>query len=349
MSKAPIGLHHDHIDGSRAVYGIITDLYTLAEKPFPFLKEDGSPDKDAWLRYFNDPQEDIVEKFATITGVLQSAEALKMLGFAYANHRADEGVIYAEAKFAPQYLTLGGLTMEEAAKALIEGLRDGETSNMIRIHPVLCIGRETNRGTGIDIAKIALEYDGEVAIDLVCDEAAHPPEKHLEAYRLTKGTKVRRDCHAGEWVAKEPDATYRQRLLKNVRTAVRMLEVDGLGHAIPLADDPELVKEVVDRGIRVSWCPMSNIATGGIQDVRDLKIDALLDAGVIGTINPDDDLFMPDVHEVRAICQEKYDFSQKHRDLLFANQFRGAFSEYARKTFSQLRSVIPPPSIPPRV
>ena len=76
------GLLHDHIDGSIAVMDVIGDLYTLAKKEFPF------PSVKAWLDYFQDPQENIVEKFGTITGVVQSREALEMLGYSYGKRRA---------------------------------------------------------------------------------------------------------------------------------------------------------------------------------------------------------------------------------------------------------------------
>lgn len=332
MGSDVMGVHHDHVDGSRAVYDIIEDLYALADKEFPFQ------DKDAWLAYFTDPQTDIVEKFGTVTGVLQSAESLRTLGAAYAAHRAQEGIAYVEAKFAPQYHVGDGLTMAEATAALIEGFRRGESQHLIVVHPVVCIGREASESVGMEIARIALEYDGEVSLDLVCDEANHPPEKHLAAYRLTKDTNVKRDCHAGEWVA--PGPGYRDRLRRNVRTAVELLEVDGLGHAIPLIDDPELVRMVVDRGIRVSWCPMSNIVCGAITDVRELRIDELLDAGVVGTINPDDDLFMPTAQEAMDACIEAYGFSEEQRVKLTAAQFTAAFSKDVRPASSMIGEIV---------
>ena len=324
MKPNPKGLHHDHIDGSAAVADVILDLYRLAGREFPF------PSLEDWRAFFKDPQQGIVGKFATVTGVMQSREALATVGYAYGKRRASEGFRYLEAKFAPQYHARGGLTMKQAADAMILGLRRAESEFGIRIVPQLCIGREADPGTGVEVARVALEYDGEAVLDLACDEAGHPPEKHLPAYRLTFGSKVRRDCHAGEWVAREPAATYRRRLLENVRTAVHVLKCDGIGHAIPLADDPELVRYLAGNGIRVAGNPLSNKNCGLIADVSELKIGELLDAGVIYTLNPDDDLFLPAMPEVLEACEAACGFTPEQARALEENVFRGALALDAR-------------------
>ena len=317
------GLLHDHIDGSAALVGVIEDLYRLAGRPFPF------PSIGAWRSFFQDPYEDIVKRFATVTGVLQSAESLRLVGRAYGRHRAAEGYRYVEAKFAPQYHVFGGLSLDEAARAMYDGLKQAEKECGIIILPVLCIGREASPGTGVRIARICLDYGGEVAMDLACDEAGHPPEKHLPAFRVTCGTCVKRDCHAGEWVAREPAATYRQRLLANVRTAARVLKADGIGHAIPLADDPELVAYVADQGIRITGCPASYVRSGLIADPRELRIDELLDRDVIYTLNADDDLFLPPMDQVIADADRAYGFTADQAAKFERNVWLGAFARPA--------------------
>ncbi len=327
------GLHHDHIDGSVALVGIIGELYQLAGVPFPF------PSIEAWRDFFRDPWEDIVKRFSTVTSVMQSAEALRRAGYAYGCHRADEGYLYVEAKFAPQYHVFGGLSLAQAVAAMYDGLKKAEGERGIRILPQVCIGREASPELGVEIAKVVLGYEGEIALDLACDEAGHPPEKHLPAFRLTWGTPVRRDCHAGEWVAREPEATYRQRLLRNVRTAVFDLRCHGIGHAIPLADDPMLVDYVAATGVRVAGCPASYLRGGLIPDIRALRIDELLARGVIYTLNADDDLFLPPMTEVVEVCQQAYGFTADERRKLETNVWRGAFAPDAAKYVLQPAAV----------
>lgn len=313
------GLLHDHIDGSSVVADILPALYAQAKKKYPFgAKED-------ILEFFKNPHIDIVKRFSVITDVLQTRESLEILGFNYVKRRAKEGYSYIEGKFAPQYHTKRGLTMRGATDAIVQGIRFGEKEFGISVMPVICIGREADENTGIEIAKIAVEYDGEIALDLVCDEANHPPEKHFKAYALTFGTNVKRDCHAGEWVLSEPKETYNMRLSKNIHTAIFDLQCHGIGHAIPLGSDKELMRIVLGEGIRVAGCPLSNLRSGLIESVRDLHIDRLLDAGVVYTMNSDDDLFLPSMEEVTAECDAEYNFSETQVKKLEENVFRGAF------------------------
>ncbi|MBU4421628.1 hypothetical protein L6259_03025 [Candidatus Parcubacteria bacterium] len=318
------GLLHDHIDGCAVLVQKICEFYKLANMPFPFSSI------EAWIDFFQNPQEDIIKRFSTINNVLQTAEALEELGYAYGKYRAEQGYVYVEAKFAPQYHTHGGLSMRQATEAMRAGLSKAEKKYSIRILPQICIGRETDAETGIEIAKICLDYGGEVVMDLACDEANHPPEKHLAAYKLTYKTCVRRDCHTGEWVLPEPKKTYRRRLLQNIRTAVYKLKADGISHAIPLVDDPRLVAYMADNGIRLSGCPAAYRHAGLIKDIEELKIPELLDAGIIYTLNTDDDLFLPPMPEVIASCQ-KIGLTKAHWEKIAGNVWKGAFAPDAKR------------------
>lgn len=326
MTPKITGLHHDHIDGSAAVLDVLDDLYALSGKDPRF------PTADALRAFFGNPHEDIVQRFAAVTSLMQTEETLALAGYAYGRRRSREGYRYVEARFAPQYHVFGGLTLQKAADAMCRGLWKAQAEFGIRILPMLAIGREAAPEVGVDVARIALGYDGEVALDLACDEAAHPPEKHLPAYQLTFGTNVRRDCHAGEWVAKTPSDTYRQRLLANVRTAIETLRVDGIGHGIPLPDDADLVDRVAGEGIRVSGCPLSNVVCKCIGDVRELRIDELLDRGVIYSLNADDDLFLPTMDDVIRVCGDAYGFSPAQWEQLDRNVWRGAFAHDVRQS-----------------
>lgn len=319
------GLLHDHIDGSAVVGKILPILYKEAKKKYPFSSEDD------FLNFFRNPQKNITEKFNSITSVLQTVEALRILGFNYVQHRAQEGYVYVEGKFAPQYHTKLGLTIRQVTDAIVEGIRLGEKMYNISVTPVICIGREATEEIGLTIAKVAVEYDGELVLDLVCDEALFPPERHFKAYELTFGTNVKRDCHAGEWVSPHPKATYLNRLKDNINTAIFFLRCHGIGQAIPLGGDEEMIGNVIDRGIRIAGCPLSNLRSGLIGDLRELHIDRLLDAGVLYTINSDDDLFLPKMSDVIAECDDAYNFTEEQAKRLEENVFKSAFGKIRKR------------------
>ncbi len=69
-------------------------------------------------------------------------------------------------------------------------------------------------------------------------------------------------------------------------------------------------------------CPLSNLALNHIKHIKQLKIDELLDAEVWLTLNPDDDLFLPDMKKVVEECTFWYCFRRKHCAQLEANAIR---------------------------
>src|SRR5438552_3567776 len=105
MKPKILGLHHDHIDGSSAAGDILQELYKLSGKDFPFTSFDDV------LKYFRNESIDIVERFNTVTGVLQTEETLELMAYTYGKKRASEGYRYIEGKFAPQYHLNEGLTI----------------------------------------------------------------------------------------------------------------------------------------------------------------------------------------------------------------------------------------------
>jgi adenosine deaminase len=298
-------LYHDHIDGSIAVRDVYKELCKMAGRPYPF------PTVAKWLEYMRSSEVEITERFGTVTDVLQTPEALELMGYAYGRRRAKEGYAYAEGKFAPQYHTAQGMTMRQVADAMYIGMRKAQKEFGIALRPVISIGRAADESVGIEIAKIALEYDGEMILDLVCTEAGNPPEKHYAAYKLTFDSRVSRNCHAGEWVESEPAATYMERLAKNVETALLVLKCHAIGHAIPLCRRPDLVRYAVEHQVRIDACPLSNKNSGLIQSVRELEIDRLLAEDVLYTVSPDDDLFMPSEQEVIEECNRVYSFTKE--------------------------------------
>jgi adenosine deaminase len=320
-----LGLLHDHIDGSRAMVEILPELYKAEGMKVPF------DTLDKWQEWFVNPQINLVKKFGAVTSVLQTKDALHLAGYTYGKYRHGQGLKYVEGKFAPQYHTRE-LDLRAATAAMIAGLRDAEKDFGIVILPQVCIGREAAPDLGVEIAKVVLEYDGEVALDLACDEGSHPPEKHLPAYQLTFGSKVRRDCHAGEWVHKGNDLpwVYNQKLLKNVDTAVFQLKCHGVGHAIPLSQDKELTQYMVDNEIRVVGCPLSNLHSKLIDNLKSLEIDTLLEAGLRYTVSVDDDLLFPSVLELEEACQSAYGFTDEQWVKMHKNLRASAFDQRAR-------------------
>lgn len=330
-------VNHLHLDGSEGLIPIFYDLHRLSRKPF--MLNPWQSLKPQITKLFNDPHKGIVEVFKTTTDIIQNPVTLFLASEQAVIYYARKGLKYVELTIAPQYLTRGdgiwkkGLTVKEAIEIMIEGIKSGEEKARlekceIEANLVITIGREITPEEAIRIVEIAGESDRAyvVGIGLVCDEACHPPEKHISMFRRAKKLGFKTTCHAGEWVSIPPDF---QRdlpmLLKNIRTAIVELNVDRIGHATALAYDQELVKLVVDRNIGIEGCPLSNFVCKVVPDLKSLKIRELLEAGVLYSLNPDDDIFMPDLDETFQLCNDVYRFSEEEKQLMRLNAWKTRF------------------------
>jgi hypothetical protein len=166
MKPRITGLHHDHIDGSLPVVKILPELYELSGMNNLLPTMGIGEGIDELVQFFQNPQEDIVKRFGLVTGGLQTTESIRRATREYAKTRAREGFRYVEAYFAPQYHTKF-LSMRKVAYEFVTSLKSAADDYDMRIFPHICIGREADADTGIEIAKIALEFDGEVALNLV--------------------------------------------------------------------------------------------------------------------------------------------------------------------------------------
>ena len=346
-------LLHDHIDGAFPLLGILHQLHHMSGKKYPL---------DRWARHHEQIKEwflnggvheNIVEKFSLTTGVMQDLDTIMLVAETYVKVRARQGIKYCEVRYAPQYSTFLGLREDEVIRALIRGIKKGEREfPEIEVNLIASIGREVSSFESerlvavIDRVRRETPYaDYIVGIDLVCNEAQNPPEKHLDAFRLAKRLGLKTICHAGEWVIdreekdkdspdkiKENLARDLPQLDKNIRTAVFDLKVDRIGHAIGLGYDSELMRTVIDKGIGIELCPGSNLVTGLISDIKDLKIKELLGMGVLCSLNPDDDLFLPDINSVFEMYQDAYYKSPTAENLDLSKEEKKKLIENAWKT-----------------
>lgn len=323
-------LLHDHLDGSNTLVPILPRLFELSGKKYP-LDPFGDVHIDM-AKLFKDPQIDIVQKFSNTTGVMQSRETLSLAAENYVRVRNLQGLEYCEATIAPQYHVFGGLTEKEVIEALIEGIKKGETNlPNLEVNILFTVGREVSSEEAVRLVNFAGECDRNyvVGIGLVCDESAHPPEKHRAMFKRAKELGFKTTCHAGEWCHhpfQKPDwKRDRDWLLRNIRIAVYDLEVDRLGHAIPLAYDRYLIRAVLERNICVEGCPASNLSSSLIPNTQYLEIRELLEAGILYSLNTDDDLFMPNLDEVFQICNDEYYFTEEEKAKLINNAWLSRF------------------------
>lgn len=283
---------HRHLDGDV----LEEDIFLLAQRakiPLPVKTAGELKDYFRQLRE-NDLKSLFQKGFGLITGVMQTEENLAYVAFREAEHLAQDGIIYAELRFAPQYHTGESayyghaqsgprqkLNYQTIIRAVSRGLKRGEKEFGVKTKIIVCIGREAEPEVGVKVAKAAIDCipDGVVALDLACDEATYPPGRHLPAFELTFDSPLKRTVHAGEF-GNQP--------YENIKTAIFKLKADRLGHAISISQHEDLLKTVVEKKIGLEFCPLSNKVCGFVKSHRDLNINNLIGRGTLVSINTDD-------------------------------------------------------------
>ncbi len=123
----------------------------------------------------------------------------------------------------------------------------------------------------------AMPHPYVVGFTMAGDEAGFPPPPFTRAYALAHEAGLGCTVHAGEWAGPE-----------SVRQALALPGVTRISHGVRAVEDPELVRELADRGIVLEVCPTSNVVLGVYPDFAGHPFGVLRDAGVPVTLGSDD-------------------------------------------------------------
>ncbi|MFD3436146.1 MULTISPECIES: adenosine deaminase [unclassified Streptomyces] len=294
IRRAPKVLLHDHLDGGLRPGTIIELAQAHGYERLP----ESEPDKlGIWFREAADSGslERYLETFAHTCAVMQTRDALFRVAAECAEDLAEDGVVYAEVRYAPEQHLEAGLTLEEVVEAVNEGFREGErrareSGHRIRVGALLTAMRHAARA--LEIAELANRYRdlGVVGFDIAGAEAGFPPTRHLDAFEYLKRENNHFTIHAGEAFG-----------LPSIWQALQWCGADRLGHGVRIIDDIEVADDgtvrlgrlaayVRDKRIPLELCPTSNLQTGAADSYADHPIGLLRKLHFRATVNTDNRL-----------------------------------------------------------
>ncbi|MBC7638392.1 MAG: adenosine deaminase [Rhodoferax sp.] len=308
VRRAPKVLLHDHLDGGLRPQTI---LDIAAEVGYDGLPESDAETLGRWFRESADSGSLVryLETFAHTVAVMQTAQGLRRVASECAQDLAADGVVYAEARYAPEQHLAAGLTLDEVVVAVQQGLREGEAlaaqaGHRIRVGTLVTAMRHA--ANGMEIARLAVRYrdEGVVGFDIAGAEAGFPPTRHLDAFEYLRRENAHFTIHAGEAFG-----------LPSIWEAIQWCGADRLGHGVrivddlrvgarPFADDPAaavgarledvelglLAAYVRDKRIPLELCPSSNVQTGAAASVAVHPIGLLKRLRFRVTVNTDNRL-----------------------------------------------------------
>ena len=281
---------HDHLDGGLRP-GTVVQLADAVGHALPAGDAESlgrwfveSADSGSLVRY--------LETFDHTIAVMQTVEGLRRVGREWVLDQAADGVVYAEARYAPEQHLEGGLSLDEVVEAVHAGMAEGAADAAAAGTPVrwgTLLTAMRHQARGREIAELAVRHreSGAVGFDIAGAEAGFPPSRHLDAFDYLHRENFPFTIHAGEAFG-----------LPSIWEAVQVCGADRLGHGVRIVDDIDsgtgalgrLAGWVRDKRIPLEMCPSSNLQTGIAGTIAEHPITMLKRMRFRVTLNTDNRL-----------------------------------------------------------
>lgn len=278
LQKLPKAELHCHLDGSLRAWTLL-ELSTAKRIVLPEATPATLAD---WMRVDDARNlEDYLARFSVTLDVMQDAASIERIAYELVVDAAADGVKYLEARFCPALNTRESLTAEDAVRATLKGLSNGERETGTVARAIVCALRTMPAPHSQEMAELAVAFKdrGVVAFDLAGGEAGNPAESHAEAFAYARSHNMPVTVHAGEGAG--PDS---------IRGAVHVCGANRIGHGTRLYEDSALLGYVRDRRIPLEVCLTSNVQTRVAPTFADHPITQYVAQGLVVTLNTDNRL-----------------------------------------------------------
>ena len=341
IRQAPKVLLHDHLDGGLRPQTVIelADEHGYDSLPTTDVDELG-----AWFHSGADRKDLVLylETFQHTVGVMQHRDALVRVARECAEDLADDGVVYAEVRFAPELHIEQGLSLDEVVDAVQEGFRQGSHDRPITIGTLVTAMRTAANSR--EIAELAVRHrdSGVVGFDIAGKEEGYPPSRHLDAFQYAQRANFHITIHAGEAFG-----------LPSIWEALQWCNAERLGHGVRIVDDITLDPEgeahlgpmaafVRDRRVPLEMCPTSNVHTGVCDTIADHPIGLLTKLKFRVTVNTDNRLMSNiTLSEELAGLVDAFGYDWADLQWLTINAMKSAFWPF-EKRLAIINQVIKP-------
>lgn len=281
MKHLPKVLLHDHLDGGLRPETIIEIADEIGYTELPTYKTalladwyQEACDSGSLVRY--------LETFDHTIAVMQREKDVVRVAKEAVLDLANDGVIYAEIRVAPEHFTKKGMVMEQVVEAMLEGYRQGEAQTGIKVNTILCGMRQLDKSQ--EVAELVVKYrdKGVVGFDIAGPEKGFAPTLQKETFDYLKSHDMPFTIHAGE--ADGPES---------IDLAVNVCGAKRIGHGVRIVEDlPDgrIARQILEEQIHLEVCPTSNLQTGIADTYAHHPIKKLFDLGFNVGLNTDNRL-----------------------------------------------------------
>ena len=210
--------------------------------------------------------------------VLQAEQDFYELTYQYLKKAAADNVIYVEPFFDPQAHTSRGVAFETIVNGIQQAQVDAAVQLGVESNLIMCFLRDMSAESAMEHLEMSLLFkDRIIGVGLDSDEKDNPPVKFAEVFAKARaeGYKLTMHCDVNQ-----------KDILGHIRECLDLIQVDRIDHGVNCLEDETLIQDIVDRGLGLTVCPVSNRFV--VQSLTSSEIKTMLSRGIKATVNSDD-------------------------------------------------------------
>lgn len=278
VAELPKAHLHLHFTGSMRH----STLLELAERDGvrlpPSLAADWPPeltatDDKGWFRF--------QRLYDTARSVLRTEADVRRLVREAAEDDVADGAVWTEIQVDPSGYAarFGGLSA--FTDLVLDAVAAAADSTGLGMAVVIAANRTRHPLDARTLARLAAQYAGRgvVGFGLSNDERRGETEAFAPAFAIAARAGLSSVPHGGELCGAD-----------HVVACLDHLQPRRLGHGVRSAEDPKVLRRLVDEHVTLELCPASNVALGVYSTIEEIPVRDLLDAGASIALGADDPL-----------------------------------------------------------
>lgn len=238
------------------------------------------------------------------------------LTWAYLTRMKADNCKHVEVFFDPQTHTDRGIDFDVVINGISRALEDGKKQLGISSFLIMCFLRHLSEEEAFKTLAMATPHLAKIkGVGLDSSEIGHPPSKFANVFKSARDLGLKIVAHAGE--EGPPEYIYE---------ALDILHIDRIDHGNRCLEDEKLVARIVENGLTLTVCPLSNLSLCVVKDLKQHPLKNMLAKGLKATINSDDPAYFGGYLNKNYIeTQKAIGLTRDELITLAKNSFRGSF------------------------
>ncbi|MEO0368684.1 MAG: adenosine deaminase [Pseudomonadota bacterium] len=272
IAKVPKAELHLHLDGSLQAERMLA----LAKKHSVALPYTTAAEVEAAYEFEN--LQSFLDLYYLGASVLKDEEDFYWLMMDYLHKCHEQNIVHTEIMIEPQTYLPNGVQLDTMMAGFKQAMREAKEEWNQSTLLILSFLRHLPESEAIGLyQEMTHHLDHFAAVGLASSELGHPPEKFKQLYAMAKSDGLALTAHAGE----EGPPEY-------IWSALDVLDVGRIDHGVRCLEDQRLVGNLVERGIALTVCPLSNVKLCVFDSMYEHNLNRLIEAGLRVTVNSDD-------------------------------------------------------------